>query len=41
MLRERSLAEVSTELLVLAAYGFTSFFIALRLFRYGEEARAI
>ena len=41
MLRERSLVGISTELLVLIAYGFTSFLIALRLFRYGEEARAI
>jgi ABC-type multidrug transport system permease subunit len=41
MLRERGLAGVSTELLVLIAYGLISFLIALRLFRYGEEARAI
>jgi ABC-2 type transport system permease protein len=38
MLRGRSLTGVSTELLVLAAYSITSFFIALRLFRYGAEA---
>jgi ABC-2 type transport system permease protein len=36
MLRGRGLTGVSTELLVLVAYGFTSFLIALRLFRYGE-----
>jgi ABC-type multidrug transport system permease subunit len=39
MLRERSLTGVSTELLVLVAYGLMSFLIALRLFRYGDAAR--
>jgi ABC-type multidrug transport system permease subunit len=41
MLRDRSLAGVSTELLVLFVYGFASFLIALQLFGYGEETRAI
>jgi ABC-2 type transport system permease protein len=36
ILRGRSLIGLSTELLVLAAYGFASFLIALRLFRYDE-----
>jgi ABC-type multidrug transport system permease subunit len=40
MLRGRSLTGVSMELLVLVAYGLTSFLIALRLFRYGDEARS-
>jgi ABC-type multidrug transport system permease subunit len=40
MLRDKSLIEVSTELLVLAAYGLVSFLIALRLFRYGGEAHS-
>jgi ABC-2 type transport system permease protein len=38
ILRDRSLAAVSSQLLVLGAYGLTSFFIALRLFGYGDEA---
>jgi hypothetical protein len=38
MLRDKSLVAVSTELLVLAGYGLASFLIALRLFRYGDEA---
>jgi len=37
MLRDKSLAAVSAELLVLVAYGLVSFLIALRLFRYGDE----
>jgi ABC-type multidrug transport system permease subunit len=37
MLRERSLTGVSTELLVLVIYGFVSFLIALRLFRYSDQ----
>jgi hypothetical protein len=41
MLRERGLAGVSTELLVLVGYGFVSFLIATWMFRYGENARAI
>jgi ABC-type multidrug transport system permease subunit len=41
MLRDRNLTGVSTELLVLFAYGLASFLIALRLFRYGDEARAL
>jgi ABC-2 type transport system permease protein len=40
MLRERSLTGVSTELLVLLAYGVASFLIALRLFRYGNGERS-
>jgi len=40
MLRDKSLIEVSTELLVLVAYGLVSFLIALRLFRYGGEAHS-
>jgi ABC-type multidrug transport system permease subunit len=40
MLRERSLTGVSTELLVLVAYGFISFLLALRLFSYGKQGRA-
>ncbi|MBV8359612.1 MAG: ABC transporter permease [Deltaproteobacteria bacterium] len=36
MLRGRSFTGVSSELLVLLAYGLVSFLIALRLFRYGE-----
>jgi hypothetical protein len=39
MLRERSLSGVSTELLVLVGYGLVCFLIAVRLFRYGDEAR--
>jgi ABC-type multidrug transport system permease subunit len=38
MLRERSLTGVSTELLVLVAYGVISFLVALRLFRYEDKA---
>jgi ABC-type multidrug transport system permease subunit len=41
MLRERSLAGVSSELLVLVAYGLASFLIATWLFRYGEQSREI
>jgi ABC-2 type transport system permease protein len=41
ILRGRSLTGVSTELLVLLAYGVASFLIALRLFRYGDQATAI
>jgi ABC-type multidrug transport system permease subunit len=37
MLRERSLTGVSTDLLVLVIYGFASFLIALRFFRYGDQ----
>jgi len=40
MFRQRSLTGISTELLVLVAYGFISFLIALRLFRYGDEAHS-
>jgi ABC-2 type transport system permease protein len=40
MLRERSLTGLSTELLVLFAYGLTSFLIAVRLFRYGNGERS-
>jgi ABC-2 type transport system permease protein len=40
MLRARSLTGVSTDLVVLVAYGFISFLIALRLFRYGDEAHS-
>jgi ABC-2 type transport system permease protein len=40
MLRERSLTGVSTELVVLVAYGVISFLLALRLFRYGDEAHS-
>lgn len=36
MLRERGLIGVSTDLVVLVSYGFASFLIALRLFRYGD-----
>jgi hypothetical protein len=38
ILRDRSLAGVSTALLVLFAYGLISLFIAVRLFRYGMQA---
>jgi len=41
ILRERSLTGVSTVLLILIAYGFASFLIALRLFRYSDRAGAI
>ena len=37
ILRARSLAEVSNELLVLLAYGLLSFLFALWLFRYGKQ----
>jgi ABC-type multidrug transport system permease subunit len=37
MFRGRDLTGVSTGLCVLAAYSLVSFFIALRLFRYGDE----
>jgi hypothetical protein len=40
ILRERSLTEVSSELLVLVAYAFISFLIAVRLFRYRHEPRS-
>jgi hypothetical protein len=40
LLRERGLAGVSTELLVLVSYGILSFLIALRLFRYGDQVLA-
>ena len=40
MLRDKSLIAVSSELLVLTAYGLVSFMIALRLFRYGGEAHS-
>lgn len=36
ILRDRSLAGVSTELLVVLAYGLASFLIAVVLFRYGN-----
>jgi ABC-type multidrug transport system permease subunit len=41
MLRDRSLAGISNELLVLVAYGFASFLIATWMFRYGEKTREI
>jgi ABC-2 type transport system permease protein len=40
MLRDKSLIAVSTELLVLGAYALMSFLIALRFFRYGDEAHS-
>ena len=40
MFRGRSLSGMSTELCVLFAYGLISFVIALRLFRYGDEANS-
>jgi ABC-type multidrug transport system permease subunit len=40
MFRGRSLRGVSIELCVLFAYGLISFVIALRLFRYGDEANS-
>jgi hypothetical protein len=40
ILRDKGLVAVSTELLVLVAYGLVSFLIALRLFRYGDEAHS-
>jgi len=40
MLRDKSLIAVSSELLVLFAYALMSFLIALRLFRYGDEAHS-
>src|SRR5216684_1373748 len=36
ILRDKSLAEVSSKLLILFAYGFVSFLIGLRLFRHGD-----
>jgi ABC-type multidrug transport system permease subunit len=41
MLRERSLAGVSTDLLVLLAYGVASFLIASRLFHYSDQSGAL
>jgi ABC-2 type transport system permease protein len=41
MLRDRSLAGISNELLVLVAYGFAAFLIATWMFRYGEKTREI
>jgi ABC-2 type transport system permease protein len=40
ILRDRGLAGMSTELLVLIAYGLASFLIAVRLFSYGNGERA-
>ena len=40
ILRDKGVVAVSTELLVLVAYGLVSFLIALRLFRYGEDAHS-
>jgi ABC-type multidrug transport system permease subunit len=40
LLRDKGLVAVSSELLVLVAYGLVSFMIALRLFRYGGEAHS-
>lgn len=40
MLRDKSLAEVAPSVLLLVAYGFVSFGIGLRLFRYGERGDA-
>jgi len=40
MLRDKSLIAVSSELLVLFGYALMSFLIALRLFRYGDEAHS-
>jgi ABC-type multidrug transport system permease subunit len=40
MFRGRGLSGVSVELFVLFAYGLISFVIALRLFRYGDEANS-
>jgi ABC-type multidrug transport system permease subunit len=40
ILRDKSLIAISTELLVLVAYGLVSFLIALRLFHYGGEAHS-
>jgi ABC-2 type transport system permease protein len=37
MLRARGLVGISRELVVLVTYGFASFLIALRLFRYGDR----
>jgi hypothetical protein len=36
ILRDKSLAEISSKLLILFAYGFVSFLIGLRLFRHGD-----
>jgi ABC-type multidrug transport system permease subunit len=41
ILRDRSLAGVSTELLLLFAYGLGSFLIAVGLFRYGNAERSL
>ena len=38
ILRDRNIAALSKELLVLAVYSLISFFIALRLFHYGDKA---
>jgi ABC-2 type transport system permease protein len=40
ILRERGLTGVSTELLMLVGHGLVCFLIAVRLFRYGDEARS-
>jgi hypothetical protein len=40
ILRDRGLAEVSSKLLILFAYGLVCFLIGLRLFRYGDGARS-
>jgi ABC-type multidrug transport system permease subunit len=40
MLRDKSLVAVSTALSILVGYGLVSFMIALRLFRYGDEAHS-
>jgi len=37
MMRRRGLVGISTELVVLTAYGLISFLIALRFFKYGKE----
>jgi hypothetical protein len=36
ILRDKSLAEISSKLLILFAYGFVCFLIGLRLFRHGD-----
>jgi ABC-type multidrug transport system permease subunit len=41
MLRDRNLTGISTELVILVAYGFASFLIAMWMFRYGEKNREI
>jgi ABC-2 type transport system permease protein len=40
ILRDRGVAEVSSKLLILYAYGLVCFLIGLRLFRYGDGARS-